>query len=73
MAPHKKGQGFAGPYTEIRTMTTPSTMHDEYGYLIGKGETADQIEAASDGKLLIAPITDAPGLSARLPKGVKGR
>jgi hypothetical protein len=69
MAAYKKGQAFAGPYTQTDTITSDSAIHDSEGYLIGNGEKAASIEAASKRtKDFIAEVSGANGLSADLPK-----
>jgi hypothetical protein len=70
MAAHKKGQAFAGAYTHSRQETTPSTMHDEEGYLLPRAASlANHIEQVSQRtKDTISTEGMADGLSADLPK-----
>ena len=70
MAAHKKGQAWSGHYTDSKTVTSDSMMHDSEGYLIqGPSERAGKIEAASARTAdTISKAGMADGLSASLPK-----
>ena len=70
MAAFKKGQGWHGPYTDNKPLTTPSPVHDDQGYRKPPvANVGDAVNASTtQTPRYIKPITAAPGLSAVEPK-----